>query len=106
MVSIPLLTLAVDLHTAVVLLALPTFIANIFQSFQRGAFAPTMRRFWPLLATMVPMTAVGAKLLVSLEPKTLYLALGTVIVVFTVLTRAAPSLQVGPALERVLGPCV
>jgi uncharacterized membrane protein YfcA len=78
----------------------------VFQSFQRGAFAPTMRRFWPLMATMVPMTAVGAKLLVSLEPKILYLALGAVIVVFTVLTRTAPSLRVGPALERVLGPAV
>ena len=106
MVAIPLLTLAVDLHTAVVLLALPTLIANVFQSFQRGAFAPTMRRFWPLMATMVPMTAVGAMLLVSLEPRILYVALGLVILVFTVLTRAAPSLQVGRPLERVLSPVV
>lgn len=106
MVAIPLLTLAVDLHTAVVLLAIPTLVANLFQSFQRGAFAPTMRRFWPLMATMVPMTAVGAVLLVSLEPRILYVGLGLVILVFTVLTRAAPSLRVGPGLERVMSPVI
>jgi uncharacterized protein len=106
MIAIPLLTLAVDLTTAVVLLALPATASNLFQAFQRGAFVPVVRRFWPLLVAFLPTIAIGAKLLVTLDPRVLYVALGIAILVITLLTRMVPSLRVGPRLERVLSPLV
>ncbi len=105
-VSIPLLTLAVDLPTAAVLLALPTTASNLFQTFQRGAFVPVVRRFWPLLLPFLPTIAIGAKLMVTLEPRVLYVALGISVLAITGLTRAVPDLRVGPRLERVLSPLV
>jgi uncharacterized membrane protein YfcA len=105
-VSVPLLTLAVDLPTAAVLLALPTTTSNLFQTFQRGAFVPVLRRFWPLLLPFVPTIAIGAKLLVSLDPRILYLTLAIAVLAITALTRAVPNLKVGPRLERVLSPLV
>ncbi|MBI3514273.1 MAG: sulfite exporter TauE/SafE family protein [Proteobacteria bacterium] len=105
-VSIPLLTLAVDLPTAAVLLALPTTASNLFQTFQRGAFVPVVRRFWPLLLPFLPTIAIGAKLMVTLEPRILYVALGISVLAITLLTRAVPNLRVGPRLERALSPLV
>ncbi len=103
-VAIPLLTLAVDLPTAVVLLALPTAASNLFQAFQRGAFIPVVRRFRTLLLVFVPTIALGAKLLVTLDPRVLYVALGLALLAIPVLIRMAPRLRVGRGLERVLSP--
>src|SRR5581483_4759156 len=50
MIAIPLLAFAVKLPTAVALLVIPTVVSNLFQAFQRGAFLPVLRRFWPFLA--------------------------------------------------------
>jgi uncharacterized membrane protein YfcA len=43
---------------------------------------------------------------VTLEPRILYVALGVAVLAITALTYAAPSLRVGPRLERVLSPVV
>ncbi len=106
MVAIPLLVLAVDLQTAVVLLALPGTVSNLVQAFQRGAFVPVLRRFWPLLATFIPAIAIGAKLLVTLPPRILYLVIGVVVLAITALTRAVPRLRVAPRVERLLSPTI
>ena len=106
MIAIPLLVLVVPLPTALVLLALPGTVSNLVQAFQRGAFVPVVRRFWPLLAVFIPAIAVGAKLLVTLHPRLLYIALGIAILAITALTRAVPWLRVSPRLERVLSPVI
>jgi len=106
MIAIPLLVLVVPLPTALVLLALPGTVSNLVQAFQRGAFVPVVRRFWPLLVVFIPTIAVGAKLLVTLDPRILYIALGIAILAITALTRVVPWLHVGPRLERVLNPVI
>src|SRR5581483_8455127 len=49
---------------------------------------------------------VGAKLLVSVDERVLYVVLGLVILAITVLVRLAPRFAVPPAAERWLGPPV
>lgn len=106
MVAIPLLAFAVSLPTAVALLVLPTIVSNLFQAFQRGAFLPVVRRFWPLLVVFLPAIALGAKLLVSVDERILYVVLGIAILAITVLIRLAPRFAISRRAERWLSPLV
>jgi uncharacterized protein len=106
MIAIPLLAFAVNLPTAVALLVLPTVVSNLFQAFQRGAFVPVVRRFWPFLVVFLPAIAVGAQLLVSVDERILYVALGIAILAITALIRLAPRFAISRPAERWLSPLV
>jgi uncharacterized protein len=106
MIAIPLLAFAVNLPTAVALLVLPTVVSNLFQAFQRGAFVPVVRRFWPFLVVFLPAIGVGAQLLVSVDERILYVALGIAILAITALIRLAPRFAINRRAERVLSPLV
>lgn len=106
MSAIPLLTLAVNLPTAALLLALPVVSSNLVQAFQQGAAIPVLRRFWPLLLPFLPAIGIGAKLLVSAEERWLYLVLGSSVLAISIVTVTMPTLVVPRRLERVLSPVV
>ncbi|MBI3452517.1 MAG: sulfite exporter TauE/SafE family protein [Rhodospirillales bacterium] len=106
LIAVPLLSFAVNLPTAISLLLLPVIASNLFQAFQGGVFLPTLRRFWPLIAVYVPTAVVGAKLLVSIDERILYVVMGMAILALTILLRVAAGISIGPRLERVLAPIV
>ena len=48
-VSLALLTLALDLPTAMALLLVPSFVTNLWQGLVGGHLGPLLRRLWPFL---------------------------------------------------------
>jgi hypothetical protein len=102
----PLLSLVVDVKTAVVLLILPNIVMDAIQLRRRGDVLPTARRFLTLLAFGAAGMFIGTRLLVELSPGTVTFILGCFLLVFVGLnvTRVAPRL---PArLEPWLSPPV
>src|SRR5881396_529644 len=69
----PLLSLAVDVKTAVALLILPNIVMDGIQFARRGAPTETIRRLLPLLAGGAIGTIVGTRLLVVLHTRTVLL---------------------------------
>jgi uncharacterized membrane protein YfcA len=105
-VGMPLLTLALQLKTAIAILVVPLVVSNLSQSFEGGLFRWTLRRFWPTLTTLFVSAVVSTQALIAFPERTLFTVAGTAIIVLPLLTYSYPALRIGPSLERWLGPCV
>jgi uncharacterized membrane protein YfcA len=103
-VGMPLLTLALDLKTAIAVLVVPLIVSNLSQCFEGGRFRATLRRFWPTLAALFVSAALSTRVLVALPERTLFTVAGIAIIILPLITYFRPGLRVGPALERWLGP--
>jgi uncharacterized membrane protein YfcA len=93
----PLLTLLVDIKTAVLVLIVPNIVMDGIQFLRQGAPHTTIRRMAPLAAFGAIGTVVGTRLLVMLSSRTVMLLLGGFIVTFVVLnvTKLSPRLPAG-----------
>src|SRR6185369_12279086 len=95
----PLLSLVVDVKTAVVLLILPNIVMDGIQFARRGAPTATIRRLLPLLITGGIGTILGTRLLVVLPPRAVLLLLGGFVIAFVALNATRFSPRLPPAWE-------
>jgi len=100
----PLLSLTVDVKTAVVLLILPNIVMDGIQFSRRGAPAETIRRLLPLLLTGGIGTFVGTRLLVVLPTRTVLVLLGGFVIAFVALNATRFSPRLPAAWEPWAGP--
>ena len=84
LVAIPVLTFLIGPTAAVALMVVPSFVANTWQFFESGNFLWAVRRFWPLVATSILGTAIGASLLVTLDPHITAAVIGSAIIFFCI----------------------
>jgi hypothetical protein len=103
----PLLSLAVSVKTAVVVLILPNIVMDGIQFVRRGTPFDTVRRFWPLLVSGGVGMVVGTRVLTLLSPAAAGLTLGVFVLLFVGLnvTGLAPEIPVAwePWLSPVAG---
>jgi uncharacterized membrane protein YfcA len=102
----PLLSLIVDVKTAVVLLIVPNIALDGLQFLRLGAPVAIARRFAGLLVTGALGTVLGTRLLAALPPHVALLVLGVVIVLFVVLNAAGVAPRVPARWEGWLSPLV
>lgn len=105
-VATPLLALATDVRTAVVILLLPNIVMDGVQIFRRPGVLAAARRHAPLILAGVVGTVVGTQFLRWMSSRALLLALGTLILVFVTFSLARPAWRLPPDLEQPLGPVV
>lgn len=106
LISVSLLSLAIDVPLAVSLLPVPILFANLWQSLGSGYAAATLRRFWPLIAGIALGTFVGAHLLASVDPHALYAVVGAAVVIFSLTGQFEFRLRVPRRGEHWLGALV
>ncbi len=79
MLATPLLTILVDIRTAVLLTLLPTITVNLISILRGGGWGESIGRYWPL-ALMIPLGSLtGTWLLVSVDPAPFRLLLAAII---------------------------
>ena len=103
LVSLSLLSLFLPLADAVILLPVPIIVANVWQSIVEPHFVPALRRFWPLVLALFGGTIAGAHVLTSLDPSSLNLLVGALVVLFSLSSYMTPELRIPVRLERRLG---
>lgn len=91
MVSIAILSSAIDVRLALGIITIPIVLTNFWQAYHAGRPMETLRRFWLLLLCMVVCIWLGTHLVVRLPAQALYAVIGTVIVVFTTTSYFTPS---------------
>ena len=96
----PLLSLLVDVKTAVVVLILPNIVMDGIQFARRGAPLATARRFWVLLAAGALGTILGTRALAALSPRATTVILGIVVLCFVALNATGLTPRVPPHWER------
>ena len=100
----PLLSLAVDVKTAVVLLILPNIVMDGIQFARRGAPTATIRRLAPLLVAGGIGTILGTRILVELPTRAVLLLLGAFVIAFVALNATRFSPRLPAAWEPWAGP--
>jgi hypothetical protein len=100
----PLLSLGVDVKTAVVVLILPNIVMDGIQFVRRGASLGTVRRFAPLLLSGAVGIVLGTRVLTLLSPRAATLALGAFVLAFVTLSATGVTPRVPARWERWLSP--
>jgi uncharacterized protein len=104
LISVPMLALLVDPRTAVIVVSIPTIFSNLAVLIQGEVPWTALRRALPFMLPLVASAIVGASLLPHLDPRLLAGAIGTISVVFSLLSLVRVKLTLTPAQERVASP--
>lgn len=89
-IALPLLTMAVDLQTGMVLIIAPVVASNLAVLVASGCIAATLRRFWPLYLGLLPGTAAGVLLMTSVENSSALQVLGSMTLVYVMMAMLRP----------------
>ena len=106
LVALPLLTVIVDIKSAIALLMVPMILSNILQAVEGGGTLPLIRRFTPLLIALAVGTMIGTAMFAALEAHVLQLTIGPLAIVFATASYFYPNLSVPSHSERWLGPSI
>lgn len=105
-VSLALLTVALDLPSAMALLLVPSFITNLWQSVVGGNAKLILRRLWPFLVMATATVWIGVAALTRLDPFLLTTLLGALLITYSVINLGGIRLTVPAQYERWVGPLV
>jgi uncharacterized membrane protein YfcA len=103
-VSLALLTVAIDLPTAMALLLVPSFVTNLWQAWVGSHGRKLLARLWPLLLCVVPGIWLGASALRHIDLALLSALLGLLLVIYAMTSLAGLSPGLTPTQQRWAGP--
>ena len=106
LVAVPLLTVLVNLKTAVTMTTVPIIGSNFVQSLQGGRFPHLVKRFWTLLVPLFVAIIVGTRLLVVLPERILDLIIGVAIISIPLVLHFSPHIRVTREHERWANPLI
>ena len=111
LVGMPLLTLVVDVPTAVAILMIPLVLSNLIQAIEGRGTLAMLKRFWPLIICLIGGTFIGTALFAALDRQVLLLTVGVLAIklsTFSILqphvTISAPPRSHGSARRSDLSP--
>jgi hypothetical protein len=103
-VSLALLTVAIDLPTAMALLLLPSFVTNLWQALAGGNARLIVQRLWPFLLPATVTVWIGASALTRVDLDLLSALLGILLVAYASANLAGLSITISPQREQWAGP--
>jgi len=105
-VSLALLTVAIDLPTAMALLLLPSFVTNLWQALTGSNTRLVLQRLWPFLLLATATVWIGAGALTRVNPALLSAFLGILLVIYAGANLGGLRLAISPQHEVWVGPLV
>lgn len=103
-VSMAVLTFAVPIPRALALMIIPTVATNIWQAIDGPHLREVLRRLWPLQLGTMTGTAVGLTISLNADPRFGIVALGSMLVVYSLVSLTALRPSVRPHSEPYLTP--
>ncbi len=103
-VSLAILTVAIDLPTAMALLLVPSFVTNLWQALSGGNSGLLLRRLWPFLLTATLTVWIGAVALSRIDLSLLSALLGVLLITYAGISLAGQQLTVRSRHEPWAGP--
>jgi uncharacterized membrane protein YfcA len=100
-VAFPMLSMLVDVPTAVMLLSMPLVLSNIPQALEGGYVGQTLWSLAPVLLGMLPGIWIGVAILLNVVPSVAKIAAGASVILVAGLVLLAPNLQIK---QRLIGP--
>jgi uncharacterized membrane protein YfcA len=103
-VSLAILTVAIDLPSAMALLLVPSFVSNLWQAAVGGNARVLVLRLWPFLLSATLTVWIGAMALESVDLSLLSALLGVLLVTYAGISLAGLRLAIAARREPWAGP--
>ena len=103
-VSLAILTVVIDMPSAMALLLVPSFATNLWQAVVGGNGRILLLRLWPFLLTATATVWIGAMALASVDLSLLSALLGLLLITYAGISLAGPRVIVTPRQEPWAGP--
>jgi uncharacterized membrane protein YfcA len=103
-ISLAILTVVIDMPSAMALLLVPSFATNLWQAAVGGNALALLRRLWPFLLPAFAAVWIGADVLGRIGPSYLSALLGLLLVIYGAVSLAGRRLTLPSGRERWLGP--
>jgi uncharacterized protein len=103
LVGMPLLTLVVDLPTAVAILMIPLVLSNLIQAVEGSGTLAILKRFWLLIICLIAGAFLGTALFAALDRNVLLLIVGVLAIVLSTFSILQPHVIIPPRMETWLG---
>ena len=103
-VSLALLTVAIDLPTAMALLLVPSFVTNLWQALVGGNARLILQRLWPFLLLATLTIWIGVSALTRVNLSLLSALLGALLVAYAGANLSGLRLTISPQQELWAGP--
>ncbi|MDH5748166.1 MAG: sulfite exporter TauE/SafE family protein [Rhodospirillales bacterium] len=108
-IGLPIIVIAIlsnflPVVTVLAIVSLPILATNFWQAVHSGNLMRPLKRFWLLILFLMTGIWLGAKIVVSLAPETLYAVLGVVVVLFTLTVYFKPPRTLPARLEKWVSP--
>lgn len=105
-VAVPIMSMVTPVPIAISLTAIPVVSSNIWQTLHGGHHVTALRRFWPLLVTMLIGCVISAWLLASVNSRATSTVLGILLLAYCLLLLMPLQLETPKSAEPWLGPTV
>ncbi len=105
-ISLGVLTVALDLPTAMALLLVPSFVTNLWQATVGGNGVEILRRIWPFLLMASVTVWIGASALTRVDLALLSALLGALLVAYAVISLGGIRLVISAHQEIWAGPLI
>jgi uncharacterized protein len=92
-VALPLLSLFMDVKSAVMLLSMPLIFSNVPQALEGGKTGPCLMQLMPVILGMIPGLFLGVRVLLALDANVAEIIAGLVVIGVGGITLFAPKLQ-------------
>ncbi len=106
LVVVPVLSLAVDPRLAISVMMIPILASNFLQAIRGRDRLATLRRFLPLILTLMPTTFLGTYMLVSITAESVALILGFLVILYCVMELVPLSFHLPERFEKPATPAV
>ena len=103
-VSLGLLSSVMEAHLALGVIMFPLVLTNLWQMLHAGRALEIVRRFWPMIATMLVCIWLGTRLVTRIPGEALYGFIGAAVVLFTTLNYFTPNWRLPAQSERWAAP--
>jgi uncharacterized protein len=97
-VALPLLSLFIDIKSAVMLLSMPLILSNVPQALEGGKTGRCLMQLMPVILGMIPGLFLGVRVLLALDANPAEIIAGLAVMGVGGVTLLAPKLQLQPRL--------
>jgi uncharacterized membrane protein YfcA len=104
LIATPMVTLLLDIRTAVIILVIPNILMDLTLAIRTSSSTNIFRRFFLLFLMTVVGVFLGTKTLVMLPLWILNLSLAIMVLIFVVSNLFRPNYQISPRTEGILSP--
>ncbi len=103
LLTVPMLAMVLPVHQAVVIMAIPVIVANLWQVYEAGQPLLTVKRFWPAFVALLVGTWIGVNILTGIDERTLLWVVGLLVICFTIVQGSSRKITIPPVMEKPAG---